>query len=163
METPLWDRESETPEDVYVALHNAGLSCSFRVFGSQLGLDPQDLNEIESAHFSERLIKLLVKCSERRSLTWTWIVDVLRKPALREFNVAMEIEEHHCERSSRASGSRSLSLSSSTSSCGPLSPMSPTFMEMGMLDVTFTCLCVCYVCMIVYTYVAIVNVCKSHR
>ena len=145
METLRSDSESEeyscTPEDAYVALHNPLLSCSLRVLGSQLGLHPQDLNEIEShtaGNFGERLVKLLVKCSERYTLTWPWIVDVLRKPALQQYSVAKEIEECHCGRSCESTGSdgRSLSLSSSTSSCGPLSPVSPTLMEIGMLSQT---------------------------
>lgn len=137
METSCSDSESDenlcTPENVFFALLNSSLlNCSLRVLGSQLGLHTQDLNEIESQTntSNERLVKLLVKCSERYTLTWHGVVAVLRKPALKQYSVAKEIAERHCGRNSTASDSRSMSLSSSTSSCGPLSPVSP--MEIGM-------------------------------
>ena len=137
METSHEDSESGglicTPANVYSVFRGAGLSCSFRVLGSQLGLDPQDLNEVESAPYNERLIKLLAKCSDRSSLTWSWIVQVLKKPALGEFSIARSIERRYVSESSSSAGfdSRSLSLSSSLTSSDVLSPTSSTSMEIG--------------------------------
>ena len=118
-----------TPEDIYSTFIEAKLSCSFRVLGSQLGLDPPDLDEIELYPPNERLMNLLTKCSQRRGsdLTWTWVVDVLKKPALKQKRVVEFIERHqHAHRSSSVSSS--VSLSSSTSS---EALWTPTPMETG--------------------------------
>ena len=91
------ETQSCTPADVYSALVGAKLSCSIRVFGSQLGLDPPDLDEIQGDSVDQRpkLLLVLMKCAERADgeLAWSWIVDVLRKPALKEYRVAGEIEQ----------------------------------------------------------------------
>lgn len=120
------DRETEferacTPEDVFSALVEAKLNCSIRVFGSQLGLDPPDLDAIEHNPLDQppKLLQVLNKCSERAmcGLTWARISDVLKKPALREYRVANQIEQQYLMRHSSVSSSLTLSpLSSSTSS-----------------------------------------------
>lgn len=121
-----------TPEDVYSALEGK-LSCSIRVFGSQLGLDTPDLDAIEQDPFDQppKLLKVLKKASERAvyGLTWRWIVDVLKKPALMEYRVASQIEQQYMRRHSSVSSSMTLSpLTSSTSSTDwP----TPTHMEIG--------------------------------
>ena len=83
-----------TPEDVYAVLVDVKLSCNSRVFGSQLGLDPPDLDAIEHNPRLDqppKLLQVLIKCFDRddkSALTWIWIADVLRRPALREYRVA---------------------------------------------------------------------------
>ena len=138
-----------TPEDVYSALVEAKLNCSIRVFGSQLGLDPPDLDAIERNPLDQppKLLQVLMKCAERAStrdgeLTWSWIVDVLRRPALREYRIAGEVEQQYLG----SSRGRQLSLSSSLT-LSPLSDSasstdcvwpSPTHsMEIGQLLNTF--------------------------
>ena len=131
MEISNEDDESADPVDVHAVLVEAKLSCSFRVLGSQLGLDPPDLDEIESYPYNERLIKLLIKCSQRRvsGLSWKWVAEVLKKPALRQYNVAAYIEGERARRSSAPSDLRELSLSSSISSTEPFSPTSSASLE----------------------------------
>ena len=135
------DREIErpcTPENVYSALVNAKLNCSVRVFGSQLGLDPSDLDLIEQPPHDQPppLMKVLIKCSQRAEcgLTWTWIADVLRKPALREFRVASCIEQQYVRRHSSVSSSILSPLSSSTSSTDYAWPP-PVDMEIGTVTI----------------------------
>ena len=126
-----------TPENVLRAFTDANLSCNFRVLGSQLGLDPPDLNEIESAPYDQRLMRLLLKCSQRRTdpeFTWSWIAGILRKPALREYSVARHIDQHYVRRNS--SISTLSSLSSSTSSTEPLL-LSPVHRDSGMNRLLF--------------------------
>ena len=136
------DREAElepscTPEDVFSALIDAKLSCSTRVFGSQLGLDPPDLDAIIHNPLDQppKLLQILNKCSERAmcGLTWARISDVLKKPALREYRVTNQIEHQYLRRQSSLSSSLTLSpLSSSTSSTDCVWPF-PTHehMEIG--------------------------------
>jgi hypothetical protein len=142
-------RESEldqtcTPAEVYSALVDAKLNCSIRVFGSQLGLDPPDLDAIEQNSVDQppKLLKVLMKCSERAALRegdlrWSWIVGVLRRPALREYRVANQIEQQYLmsmrkRRQSSISSSLTLSpLSDSTSSTDYVWPSPTQSMEIG--------------------------------
>ena len=123
-----------TPEDVYSALIEAKLNCNIRVLGSQLGLDPADLDAIEHESLDQplRLLKVLEKCSKRAvyGLTWSWIADILRKPALREYRVAAQLEQHYQRRHSSISNSTLSPLTSSTSSTDYVWP-SPTHMDIG--------------------------------
>ena len=135
--------ESCTPADVYSALVQAKLSCSIRVFGSQLGLDPPDLDEIEgnSVDQGQKLLLVLMKCSERAGirddeLTWSRIVDILRKPALKEYRIAGELEQQYLERGRQLSLSSSLTLSplsDSASSTDYVWPSPAHSMEIGQL------------------------------
>ena len=123
-----------TPEDVFSALVDAKLSCSIRVFGSQLGLDSPDLDAIEHNPLDQppKLLQVLNKCSERAmcGLTWARISDVLKKPALREYRVASQIEQQYLRRNSSVSSLLTLSpLSSSTSSTDCVWPF-PTYDHM---------------------------------
>ena len=60
------------------------LRCNLRVLGSQLGLNIQDMDGIESKEKKNRrrLEQLLDICSQRGLLNWNHIVDTLKKPAL---------------------------------------------------------------------------------
>ena len=139
------ETQSCTPEDVYATLVEAKLNCSIRVFGSQLGLDPPDLDEIEGNSVDQRpkLLLVLMKCAERDGmrdgeLAWSWIVDVLRKPALKEYRIAREVEQQYLERGRQLSLSSSLTLSplsdsASSTDCIWPSPTHDHSMEIGQL------------------------------
>ena len=137
------ETQSCTPADVYSALVGAKLSCSIRVFGSQLGLDPPDLDEIQGDSVDQRpkLLLVLMKCAERAGirddeLTWSLIVDVLRKPALKEYHIAGELEQQYLERGRQLSLSSSLTLSplsDSASSTDYVWPSPAHSMEIGQL------------------------------
>ena len=137
------ETQSCTPADVYSALVEARLNCSIRVFGSQLGLDPPDLDEIQGDSVDPRpkLLLVLIKCAERAStrddeLTWSRIVDVLRKPALKEYRIAGELEQQYLERGRQLSLSSSLTLSplsDSASSTDYVWPSPAHSMEIGQL------------------------------
>ena len=121
----------------------AKISCSFRVLGSQLGLGPLDLDELESVHdYNVRLVKLFEMCSERRAdgLSWRWIAQVLKQPSLNLKNAAMILERQYIRRSSIASDSSMHSLSSSLSSIEPPSPTSPMALETGTYLIIFKAL-----------------------
>ena len=84
------DEETQcTPEEIRRIFLENNLNCSFRVLGNQLGLDPCDLNMLERSHQEEELLrKILQKCKERELLSWTKLVSVLRKPALKQYRIA---------------------------------------------------------------------------
>ena len=128
--------DSCTPSDVYTVLIEAKLNCSIRVLGSQLGLDPSDLDAIERESLDPplKLLMVLEKCSKRTiwGLTWSRIAEVLRKPALQQNRVANIIEGKNPRRNSSVSSSMILSPLSSTSSMdNPWSPSSSTHMDVG--------------------------------
>ena len=69
------------------------------MLGSQLGLDPLHLDEIgECDSYDQRLLRIIHTCSQRRELTWNWIVEILRKLSLQEYSVAGYIERQSCKK-----------------------------------------------------------------
>ena len=135
-----------SPFDAWSALLSTGtFSSSYRVLGSQLGLDTTDLASCKGDHgaagdYKEQLFKVLEKCAKKGELSWSKLVAVLRKPALSENTVALDIQKAYLSNRKGSSVSMdsavSLSLSASMSSSGPFSPTSPTLMEYGMVNFT---------------------------
>ena len=84
-----------TPDEALSVLIENNLSCNLRVLGSQLGLKPSDLDTLlppdQSRPYQQLLIQILSKCNEKELLSWTKIVSVLRKPALKQYRVASRI------------------------------------------------------------------------
>ena len=134
-----------TPLNALSALLSTGkFGSSYRVLGSQLGLDTTDRASCKEAHgadgdYNQRLFKVLEECADKYGLSWTKLIEVLRKPALNENTVARHIEEKLYMSTRKGSSvsvdsAVSLSLSASMSSSGPFSPTSPTPMEYGMIN-----------------------------
>lgn len=128
-----------TPRAVYSAFVKAKLNCSIRVLGSQMGLDPPDLDAIDDMRLDIdqqlKLLKMLEKCFSRAiyGLTWNQIADVLKKPALREYRVASHIEQHHVRRQSSVSSSLTLSPLSSLASSDNVWTSPSHSMEIGIV------------------------------
>ena len=142
------DRETQadcTPEEALRVLIENDFNCSFRVLGNQLGLKPLDLNILEMSQCpkDELLAKILHKCGEKELLSWTKIVSVLRKPAIKQYRIANKIcLERNLSHSSRAeSGS---SMHSSTSLSFEDSPTFITDPETGKTVMTLTHWCQFY-------------------
>ena len=123
------DPEREcTPDEVLRIFSENNLNCSFRVLGNQLGLQPYDLNILEHSNQLEDLLgRILQKCSKRELLSWTKLVSVLRKPALKQYRVANKIcRMFNLSRSSRSdSAGSSMQSSDSLSRDGSLSMVDP--------------------------------------
>ena len=81
-----------TSENVYKLLMESRMSCNLRVLGSQLGLDPPDLDLIEQHPVSERLSRIIDSCFQRGQPTWSWIIQTLKKPSLKLYNCASYID-----------------------------------------------------------------------
>ena len=112
-----------TPRNIIRIFAEANLSCNLRVLGSQLGLDSSHLDEIEGLPYRQRTMEILERCfSSPQGLSWSVLVSVLRRPALREYSVAFSIERFTIFSRSTTSNSSSQtepvlrSLSMSTSS-----------------------------------------------
>ena len=133
--------QSCKPLDVYhfFVSQEEKINCSLRVLGSQMGLGPPVLNDLERESvrkgydFRLQLINLFQKCSEMRvdGLSWRWIAQVLKQPSLNLKNAAIILERQYIRRSSIASDSSMHSLSSYLSSIEPPSPTSPIALETG--------------------------------
>ena len=146
------DEPTEPPEctprdafDVLLRAGHQGITCSYRVFGSQLGLDTAELNAIQynlAGNYQQQLFKMLDRCSQKFGLSWARLVEVLRRPALQENAVAKEIEDKYVlvrrDSSISLDSAMSLSLSASMSSSGPFSPISPSPMEFGTTSKFFS-------------------------
>lgn len=81
-----------TSENVCRLLIDSQISCNFRVLGSQLGLDPPDLDIIEHYPIEQHLIKIICLCFQRGQLTWSGIIQTLKKPSLKLYSSANYIE-----------------------------------------------------------------------
>ena len=84
-----------TPKEAYGFLMDNNLNCNLRVLGCQLGLKPSDLDTLlppdQSRSYHHFLYQILSKCSERELLSWVKLVNILRKPALRQYRIANKI------------------------------------------------------------------------
>ena len=100
------------------------IDCSLRVLGSQFGIDPGKLTDLErcSAPSDLRLL-LLDECFKLEKITsWHQFVTVLEKPALNQNGIADDIRRRF------GSVNRQVSMDSaaSSSSMTGASPMSPS-------------------------------------
>lgn len=98
------------------------VGCNHRVLGSQLGLEPSELNDLDRR--SERegtdLIELLLEeCFKKEKITsWHQFVTVLEKPALAQNNIVKDIRSRYLRQHSSESDS-SLPSPMSVQSAGP--------------------------------------------
>ena len=72
------------------------LTCNLRVLGSQFGLEPYELDEIEDqrVRLCERKQNLLEKCVSKEKLTsWEHLAATLEKPAVNLRRMAREIRD----------------------------------------------------------------------
>ena len=81
-----------TSENVYRLLMESQMSCNLRVLGSQLGLDPHDLDLIEQHPVGEHLSRITDSCFRRGQPTWSWIIQTLKKPSLKLYSCASYID-----------------------------------------------------------------------
>lgn len=127
-----------TPRHVLRIFADVKLSCNLRVLGSQLGLDPGHLDEIHDLPRDQRMIKILETSNNSvQGLSWSLLVNVLRKPALREYSAAFFIEHYASKSMSETSNSsvhtEELLRSVSTSTCSPESSLTSN-MDIGKID-----------------------------
>ena len=96
----------------------AQMTCNLRVLGSQLGLEPYELNEIEyqSDSLYNQKQKLVDKCISKEKLpSWEHLAATLEKPVLNLRTMAGEIRAKHIY-------SRQYSFESCSSISSPMSP-----------------------------------------
>ena len=101
----------------------AKMTCSLRVLGSQLGLEPHELNELEENYkkLADRKQMLLQVCLRKEKLmSWEQLSITLEKPALKMTALATEIRQKHVSDSKQASFD---SMTSHSSVNSPTSPM----------------------------------------
>ena len=117
-----------TPRNVLRIFADVKLSCNLRVLGSQVGLDPAHLDEIQDLPRGQRMMKTLETTNDCvQGLSWSLLVGVLRKPALKEYSAAFSIECYTSRSVSESSSSsvytEGLLRSVSTSTCSPESSL----------------------------------------
>lgn len=128
-----------TPRNALGILTHVNLSCNFRVLGSQLGLDPSHLDEIEQLPYNQQTMAILERCSRSvQGLSWSLLVSVLRKPSLKEHSAAFSIEGYTQSRSmsttsTSSSHTEGLLRSLSTSTCSPESSLTSN-MDVGKIN-----------------------------
>lgn len=96
----------------------AQMTCNVRVLGSQLGLEPYELNEIvyQSVSLYDQKQRLVDKCISSEKLpSWEHLAATLEKPALNLGKMADEIRAKHVY-------TRQYSLESCSSINSPMSP-----------------------------------------
>ena len=99
------------------------VGCNLRVLGSQLGLEPSELNELDRR--SERegtdIIELLLEeCFKKEKIkSWYQFVTVLEKPALAQNNIVKDIRSRFLRQCSSESDSSLPSPMSVQSAGGP--------------------------------------------
>ena len=73
------------------------MTCNLRVLGSQLGLEPYDLDEVEhQCPLGDQRQRLLGKCIDKEKLTsWEHLAATLEKPSLNLSRMADEIRSKH--------------------------------------------------------------------
>lgn len=88
------------------------VGCNLRVLGSQLGLEPSELNDLDRRAARERtdLTELLLEeCFKKEKITsWHEFVTVLEKPALAENSIAKDIRSRFLRQYSGSESDSSL-------------------------------------------------------
>ena len=112
------------------------MACNLRVLGSQLGLEPYELNEIEyqSTSLYDQKQRLVNKCvSKEKLISWEHLADTLEKPALNLGSMAREIRTRHVFSKQYSSDSCS-SMNSPTSPPQSASSMEASFSSSMEVD-----------------------------
>lgn len=130
-----------TKEDV--RQYFSEVTCNLRVLGSQLGLEPYELDDLGLQMQSDPRQILVDECFRKVKITsWQQLVDILEKPALNQGSIANKIKEKYLKQSA--------SLESTTSSSGMSSfqsPASPMDISGGrklakfIINLMLTCMC----------------------
>ena len=102
------------------------MTCNIRVLGSQLGLEPYELDDIQVSHrdmrLSDQRLILLEECGKKELIqSWEQLVTVLDKPSLKQGRIAMEIRKKYiytkqCSLESKSSMNSPTSLEQSLGS-----------------------------------------------
>ena len=99
------------------------VGCNLRVLGSQLGLEPSELNDLDRR--SERegtdIVELLLEeCFKKEKIkSWHQFVNVIEKPALAQNNIVKDIRSRFLRQCSSESDSSLPSPMSVQSASGP--------------------------------------------
>ena len=99
------DEESKKASQIFwsrneTAIRNyfSRMACNLRVLGSQFGLEPYELDEIEHqrTNLCEQRVRLLEECVSKEKLTsWEHLAATLEKPALNLRTMASEIRDKY--------------------------------------------------------------------
>ena len=74
------------------------VTCNLRVLGSQLGLEPYELDNLTHQNKIDRE-ELLEECFKKEKITsWQEFVNVLEKPSLGQHKITKEITERYLSR-----------------------------------------------------------------
>ena len=107
-----------TKEDV--RRYFSEVTCNLRVLGSQLGLEPYELDDLGLQKQSDPRQILVNECFKKEKIvSWQQLVDVLEKPALNQGAIANKIKRKYL----RQSSSESTTSSRTSSFRSPSSPM----------------------------------------
>ena len=80
------------------------LTCNLRVLGSQLGLEPYEIDDLRLREQSDPRQILVDECFKKEKITsWQQLVDVLKKPSLTQQAIANKIKLKFLRQSSLAS------------------------------------------------------------
>ena len=109
------------------------IDCSLRVLGSQFGLEPSELTDLERQSAQNLRQLLLNKCFSKEKITsMEQFASVLDKPALKQYGIARDIRK-------RFGPSRQFSMDSTTSSIQSMaSCMSPTQSFTSSMEASFS-------------------------
>lgn len=115
-ETSISPVQGITKEDV--RRYFSEVTCNLRVLGSQLGLEPYELDDLGLQKQSDPRQILVNECFKKEKIvSWQQLVDVLEKPALNQGAIANKIKSKHLRQSSSelTTSSRTSSFQSSSS------------------------------------------------
>ena len=106
-----------TKEDV--RRYFSEVTCNLRVLGSQLGLEPYELDDLSLREQSDPRQILVDECFNKDKIkSWQQLADVLERPALNQGEIAEKIKGEFLRQSS-------LELAASSGISSPQSPLSP--------------------------------------
>ena len=95
------------------------VTCNLRVLGSQLGLEPYELDDLSLREQSDPRQILVDECFNKDKIrSWQQLVDVLERPALDQGAIAEKIRGKFLQQSS-------LESAASSGMSSPQSPLSP--------------------------------------
>ena len=98
-------QSAKEPSDSEISIEDvrpyfSALTCNLRVLGSQLRLEPYELDDLWSQKPSDIRQRLLEECFKKEKITsWQQFVDVLEKPSVSQQAIAEKIKERYLHES----------------------------------------------------------------
>ena len=120
------------------------MTCSLRVLGSQFGLEPYELDEVDEncKTLADRKQRLLEELIRKEKLTsWEQLASTLERPALKLWRLAIEIKRKHMYYSKQRSVDSTASHLSMDSPTSPPQSLASSFsstMEVSQGEFTTT-------------------------